>query len=60
SVAKSVASSSLESYIHQKDANSHNKDKLKLPEKRDIIFENGDKDQYIVQLDDIIGYTDKQ
>ncbi|CAG8595923.1 22099_t:CDS:2, partial [Racocetra persica] len=79
-VAESVASSSLKSYLHQKDANSHNKDELKLPKKRDIpcsmvkivktiseskvivdlIFKNSDKDQCIVQLDNIIKYTDEQ
>ncbi|KAF0508129.1 hypothetical protein F8M41_018831 [Gigaspora margarita] len=101
--AESAASSSLESYLHQKDANGHNKDELRLPEKRgpknkrknrlvpgesiqlrdvilnvpcymakiveiiseskviiDINFENGDKDQCIVQLDNIIGYADEQ
>ncbi|CAG8544536.1 10728_t:CDS:2 [Dentiscutata heterogama] len=26
----------------------------------DITFENSDKDQHIIQLDDIIGYADKQ
>ncbi|KAF0532587.1 hypothetical protein F8M41_011090 [Gigaspora margarita] len=98
-----AASSFLESYLCQKDANGHNKDKLRLSEKRgpknkrknplvpgesiqlrdtildmpcqivkiveiigegkvimDITFENGNKDQHVVQLDDIIGYADKQ
>ncbi|RIB27570.1 hypothetical protein C2G38_2160189 [Gigaspora rosea] len=34
SADESVASSSLESYLRQKDANGHKKDELKLPEKR--------------------------
>ncbi|RIB25962.1 hypothetical protein C2G38_2164607 [Gigaspora rosea] len=74
SAAKSAASCSLESYLHQKDTNSHNKNELKLPEKRvkiveiigksgvivDIIFENGSQNRCIVQLDDIIGYANEQ
>ncbi|RIB19798.1 hypothetical protein C2G38_2035773 [Gigaspora rosea] len=34
SADESVASSSLESYLRQKDANGHKKDELKLPEKK--------------------------
>ncbi|KAF0411274.1 hypothetical protein F8M41_008209 [Gigaspora margarita] len=74
SAAESAVSCSFESYLHQKDANSHNKNELKLPEKRvkiveiigesrvivNIIFENGSQDRCIVQLDDIIGYADEQ
>ncbi|RIB17636.1 hypothetical protein C2G38_2037571 [Gigaspora rosea] len=46
SAAESVASSSLESYLLQKDANGHNKNELKLPGKR-------------VQFTDIIGYVNE-
>ncbi|RIB12445.1 hypothetical protein C2G38_2200664 [Gigaspora rosea] len=69
-----AASSSLESYLRQKDANKCNNDELRLPEKRvkivemigknrvivNIIFENGKEDQCIVQLDDIVGYANEQ
>ncbi|CAG8716411.1 1185_t:CDS:2, partial [Dentiscutata heterogama] len=73
--AKLVASSSLESYLFQKDTNSYNKNELKLSRKRgsknkkkanyvskvivDITFENGKTDRYIVQLFDISGYVDE-
>ncbi|RIB05330.1 hypothetical protein C2G38_2219907 [Gigaspora rosea] len=102
-VDESVASSSLKSYLRQKDTNGHKKDELKLPEKRgpknkrksrlvpgesihlrdtilnmpyknvkiveiigeskvivDITFENSNTDRWIVQMADIIGYTNEQ
>ncbi|CAG8568436.1 2474_t:CDS:2, partial [Racocetra fulgida] len=103
SVPESTSNTSLESYIHQKNVNSHSKDELKLPQKRgpknkrksrlvpgesiqlrdttlyepyhkvqiveiigdgevivDVTLENGDKDQRIIQLANIIRYDDEQ
>ncbi|CAG8676036.1 13447_t:CDS:2, partial [Dentiscutata heterogama] len=103
SVVESVASSSLESYLHQKDDNGYNKNELSLSQKRgpknkrknrlvpgeqvhlrdtilddpyynvqivevidegkvivDVTFESSNMNQHMVQLADIIGYTDEQ
>ncbi|CAG8804215.1 2478_t:CDS:2, partial [Cetraspora pellucida] len=101
-IAKSVASSSLESYFCQKDNNGHNKNTLSLSQKRgsknkrknrfileeqvhfqdtildkpyykvkivkviskrkviiNITFESNNMNQYIVQLTNIIGFSQK-
>ncbi|KAF0459945.1 hypothetical protein F8M41_000641 [Gigaspora margarita] len=65
---ESIASSSLETYLRQKDDNGHNKNELSLSQKEvqidevigeskvivDITFESGNTNQCIVQLADII------
>ncbi|CAG8442984.1 17291_t:CDS:2, partial [Cetraspora pellucida] len=51
-VVESVASSSLESYLRQKDDNGRNKNELSLPQKRDTIL---DEPYHKVEIVEVIG-----